>query len=91
MRFLRSLRDSQTPAGQRLQAVRAIEAYRDLVLQTTVPSLQEIRQKLGRLADQEKAPHRDQAVGIAHIVRQSVLPQHAVPRREARVRERGSG
>ena len=38
IRFLRSLLGSQTPAWQRLQAVRAIEAYRNLVLQTEVPS-----------------------------------------------------
>jgi hypothetical protein len=55
IRFLRSLRDSQTPAWQRLQAVRAIETYRNLVLQTGEPSLQEIRQTLSRLADQDRA------------------------------------
>jgi hypothetical protein len=32
MAFLRSLRDSGVPAWQRLQAVRAIECYRDVVL-----------------------------------------------------------
>ena len=53
--FLRSLLKSNTPAWQRLQAVRAIEAYRNLVLQTAEPSLDEIRQKLSRLADQEQA------------------------------------
>jgi hypothetical protein len=53
--FLRSLLKSNTPAWQRLQAVRAIEAYRDLVLQTGVPPLGHIRQKLSRLADQERA------------------------------------
>ena len=42
IRFLRSLRDSGTPAWQRLQAVRAVEAYRKLVLGTEEPSLVEI-------------------------------------------------
>jgi hypothetical protein len=53
--FSQSLRDNKTPAWQRLQAVRAIEAYRDLVLRTQEPSLQMIRQTLSRIADQEKA------------------------------------
>jgi integron integrase len=51
--FSRSLLDSKTPAWQRLQAVRAVEAYRDLVLGTGEPSLGEIRQALQRLAAQE--------------------------------------
>jgi hypothetical protein len=55
IRFSRSLRDSGTPAWQRLQAVRAVEAYRNLVLQTEEPSLTEMRRTLGRLAAQEKA------------------------------------
>jgi len=55
IQFLRSLLKSRTPAWQRLQAVRAIEAYRDLVLQTRIPPLDEIRQTLSRLADQERA------------------------------------
>jgi integron integrase len=55
IRFLQSLLKSNTPAWQRLQAVRAIETYRDLVLQTGVPSLTPIRQKLSQLADQERA------------------------------------
>ena len=55
IRFLRSLLVNRIPAWQRLQAVRAVEAYRNLVLQTDVPSLLSIRQKLSQLADQEKA------------------------------------
>jgi hypothetical protein len=55
IRFLRSLLKNQVPAWQRLQAVRAIEAYRDLVLQSKLPPLEEIRQTLSRLADQERA------------------------------------
>ena len=55
IRFSRSLLENKTPAWQRLQAVRAVEAYRDLVLQTGVPSLETVRQKLSRMADQERA------------------------------------
>jgi integron integrase len=53
--FSKSLRDSGTPAWQRLQAVRAIEAYRNLVLKTEQPSLQHVRQTLSSLAAKEKA------------------------------------
>jgi hypothetical protein len=35
--FLRSLREQGTPAWQRLQAVRVVEAYRALVLKSSVP------------------------------------------------------
>ncbi len=55
IRFSRSLRDNGTPAWQRLQAVRAVEAYRDLVLKTDQPCLREIRTKLGRVAAREQA------------------------------------
>jgi hypothetical protein len=55
--FSRSLLKSGAPAWQRLQAVRAVEAYRDLILRTGEPSLGEIRQALQRLAARE----RDQA------------------------------
>ena len=62
IRFLQSLLKSNTPAWQRLQAVRAIEAYRSLELRTEVPSLAPIRQKLSQLAAQEKAAGRVRAV-----------------------------
>ena len=55
IKFSQSLLQSGTPAWQRLQAVRAAEAYRNLVLQTDIPPLSKIRQTLSRLADQEKA------------------------------------
>ena len=54
-RFLRSLLENKVPAWQRLQAVRAIEAYRNLVLQTEIPSLDYFRLKLSQFADQERA------------------------------------
>ena len=55
IRFLQSLRNHGTPAWQRLQAVRAVEAYRNLVLETEIPPLGKIRQTLSRVADQERA------------------------------------
>ena len=51
--FSRSLLETGTPAWQRLQAVRAVEAYRDLVLGTGEPGLGEIRQVLQRRAAEE--------------------------------------
>lgn len=52
--FLRSLRDHGTPAWQRLQAVRAIEAYQSLVHGIDAAELRRIHLALGRLAEQEK-------------------------------------
>jgi hypothetical protein len=43
IRFLRTLRDNGTPAWQRLQATRAIEAYQRIVLESQSPSLRAIR------------------------------------------------
>jgi len=61
IRFLQGLRDDGAPAWQRLQAVRAIELYRNLVCETDEPSLHGIRQTLGRLADRERATGRRSA------------------------------
>lgn len=52
--FCQSLLNSNTPAWQRLQAVRAVESYRDLVLNTDQPCLKDIKVKLGQLAEQER-------------------------------------
>ncbi len=52
--FSRSLLHSGTPAWQRLQGVRAVEAYRTLVLKAEQPDLFEIKQVLGRLAAVER-------------------------------------
>ena len=52
--FLQSLRDTGTAAWQRLQAVRAIESYRDLVLESREPSLSKIRQRLSEIAASER-------------------------------------
>ena len=52
--FCRVLLAGKTLAWQRLQAVRAIEFYRNQVLETAEPDLLEIRQILGRTADGER-------------------------------------
>lgn len=65
--FSRGLRDNGLPAWQRLQAVRAVQAYRDLVLKTPEPSLRHMVETLSRAADRERnlgADRRDRA-GVA--------------------------
>ena len=52
--FSKSLLNSGTPAWQRLQGVRAVEAYRDLVLGTAEPCLKEMKTILGRFAATER-------------------------------------
>jgi integron integrase len=52
--FLRSLRDHGTPAWQRLQAVRALEAYQSLVRGVDAVDLRRIHLALSRLAEREK-------------------------------------
>ena len=52
--FSQSLLENQTLAWQRLQCVRAIEAYRDLVLESSEPCLRDIRQTLSRQEAKEK-------------------------------------
>lgn len=94
IRFLRTLRDNGTPAWQRLQATRAIEAYQRVVLGSQSPSLQAIRRTLSRLADQEKAGAGQGEPGIKderHLVgiidpREPPLIQQA--RREMRLRHK---
>ena len=61
----------EVPAWQRLQAVRAIEFYRNQVLETAEPDLLEIRQILGRLADGERNSVNSTAdeaelIGVVH-------------------------
>lgn len=68
-KFLKSLVRSKTPAWQRLQAVRAIESYRNLVLKTAEPSLEYYRTELSRRATAERADQPDsrcerQIVGV---------------------------
>jgi hypothetical protein len=97
--FSRSLLDTATPAWQRLQAVRAVEAYRDLVLGTGEPSLGEIHQVLQRPAAQERDAAAAGAAGASrpgvedehHLV--GMIDPHGPPclqemRRELRVRRK---
>lgn len=62
--FSRSLLKNKTPAWQRLQAVRAVEAYRNLILETSSPSLAHIRSVLSRQAEIEKHT-TDSSIGSA--------------------------
>ncbi len=91
-----SLRQSGTPAWQRLQAV---EAYRDLSLRTGEPSLGEVRQALQRLAERERDGAEAGAAGASgpglederHLV--GMIDPHESPclqelRRELRVRRK---
>ena len=69
--FCRTLLAREVPAWQRLQAVRAIEFYRNQVLETAEPDLLEIRQILGRLADGERisvnsAADETELIGVVH-------------------------
>ena len=93
--FLRMLRNGGTPAWQRLQATRAIEAYQILVLETHRPHLQDIRSTLSRLADQERTAARsDTGPGLhdeRHLV--GIIDPHEPAiiqktRRELRLRHR---
>ena len=72
IRFLRTLRDNGTPAWQRLQALRAVEMYRNLVLKTDQPALHEIRRTLARLADRERTSAGSTAGGRDALGRQRV-------------------
>ena len=54
IRFLKALRDNGTPAWQRLQAARAVEAYRQHIVKKDQPSLVAIKQTLQRLAAKER-------------------------------------
>ena len=93
--FLRSLRDNGTPAWQRLQAVRAVEAYQRLTLATTEPSLQTIRLKLSRQVDRETAAARGNDPPGIHDERHLIgridpreLPILQQTRRELRLRHK---
>lgn len=63
--FCRELLANKTPAWKRLQAVHAIEAYRDAVLQRQTPCLNEVTNKLKQLAAKEGALGPDTVVTAA--------------------------
>ena len=53
--FCKELNDSKTPAWQQLQAVKAIEMYRDLILKSAKPNLTFIRKTLHHAASLERS------------------------------------
>ncbi len=90
---LQGLRDNGTPAWQRLQAVRAVEMYCNLVLHTDRPALYEIRRTLGPLAvrdrvaggDDSAVPNEQQLVGRIDTDEPEIIQQM---RRELRLRRK---
>jgi len=89
--FSKSLLKSETPAWQRLQGVRAVEAYRDLVLGSLEPCLNDMKTILGRFAAAERnsgsVSLRDeqQIVGIIDPSEPALVQQM---RRELRLRHK---
>ena len=77
--FCRELLESKTPAWQRLQAVQAIEAYRDSVLNTEEPCLNDITATLKHLAAKEDALGQDTVVTAADEKRNSLDGFESVP------------
>ena len=67
--FSRSLLKTGTPAWQRLQAIRAIQAYQRLVLKSNEPDLSTVRDKLSELASLERSTGglRDEPNVVGHI------------------------
>ena len=89
--FSRSLLKSGTPAWQRLQGVRAVEAYRDLVLGTSEPCLNEMKTILGRFAAAEResvGPSLQDEKQIAGIIDPSEPALIQQMRREMRLRHK---
>ena len=87
--FSKSLLKSGTPAWQRLQGVRAVEAYRDLVLGTTEPCLKHLKTILGRIADTERnsgGPSLQDERQVVGIIDPSEPPLVQQMRRELRLR-----
>ncbi len=82
VRFLRSLRDNGTPAWQRLQAVRAVQSYRTLVLHADDPSLFDIAQTLERIAAGERV-----GIGALTVKDQRTLVGHLDPKEPSVVSE----
>ena len=65
--FLRSLRDTGVTAWQRLQAVRAIECYRDVVLCVATPDLRDVVQKLTEIAERERRAAEQTGMADSHL------------------------
>lgn len=62
--FSKELLQSGTPAWQRLQAVRAIECYRDLILKSDQPQLDDMRKVLSRFASRERQAPSNGPTGV---------------------------
>jgi len=91
IQFSRTLLNNGTPAWQRLQAVRAIEAYRDLVLKSPQPCLKQIRQTLSRIAAQERALGNSSPQNEARLIGQldpTEPPIIQLMRKELRLRHK---
>jgi hypothetical protein len=89
--FSRALLKSGTPAWQRLQGIRAVEAYRELVLGTSEPCLNHMKTVLGRIADGERnsgSPSLKDEQQIAGIIDPSEPPLVQQMRRELRLRHK---
>ncbi len=65
--FLRSLRDTGVPAWQRLQAVRGLECYRDVVLCVATPSLRDVVQKLTEISERERRAAEQSVMTDSHL------------------------
>jgi len=68
VKFSKELLRGRIPAWQRLQAVLAIEHYRNLVLQQSDPCLNVIKQTLNRLAEKERVVNRNVLVDEKELV-----------------------
>lgn len=93
IRFLQTLRDHGTPAWQRLQAARAVECYRDLVLKTQQPAFHDIRKTLSRLADRERDKDQPSGISQREVARIGQIDPREPPivqqmRRELRLRRK---
>lgn len=89
--FSRELLANGVPAWQRKQAVRALCAYRDMVLQSEEPLLSDMVRKLATLAEQERAfggaeiPDPRQERALAGVIDPSECVVFQETRRELRV------
>ena len=72
IRFSQSLLKNGNPAWQRLQAIRAIEAYRNLILDSPEPSFAQIIAKLRQIAAKEKATGDSGVDNAAEVVGETI-------------------
>jgi integrase len=95
--FCVMLKGNQIPAWQRRQAVRALIAYRDLILRTGDPDLSDMVIILNRLAEQEKQSGADGSPGLRDeakligVIDPKEAPILQQVRREIRVQNKALG